>query len=42
MCNLGVPKFSFVIRYFLDQCRTQKMCDKTILENGGPLESIPD
>ena len=42
MCNRGVPKFSFIIRYFLDQCRTQKICDKAILENGGPLESVPN
>ena len=42
MCNHVAEKLSFVIRYFPDQCRTQQMCDRTILENGGMLESIPN
>ena len=33
-------KLPFLIRYVPDQYKTQKMCDKAILENGGTLKSI--
>ena len=32
----------FVIMYVLDGFKTQEMCDKVILENGGMLKFIPD
>ena len=31
-----------VLRYVPDQDKTQQMCDKAILENGGILMSVPD
>ena len=37
-----VKKLPFVISYVPDQYKTQKTCDKAILENGGTLESVPD
>ena len=37
-----VKKLPFVIRYILDWYRTQEMCDKPVLENGGTLESVSD
>ena len=44
MCKHAVKKFTiwYVTRYFPDQYKTQQMCDKAILENGGTLESVPD
>ena len=27
---------------FLINCKTQEMCDKAALENGGTLNSVPD
>ena len=38
MCNHAFKKLLFVIRYFSDQCRTQQMCDRAILENRGTLD----
>ena len=35
-------KLPFLIRYIPEQCKTQKMYDKVILEKGGTLESVPD
>ena len=35
-------KLPFVIRYVLDQQKTQQMWDKAFLENDGTLESVPD
>ena len=32
----------FLLRYVSDQYKTQQICDKTILENGGTLQSVPD
>ena len=37
-----VKKLPFVIRYVLHRCKTQQVCDKAVLENGGRLESVPD
>ena len=34
-------KLPFVIRYILNRYKTQQMCDKTVLENGGATESVP-
>ena len=42
MCKHAVKKLPFVIRYVPDQYKTQKMCNKAILENGRTLESVPD
>ena len=41
MCKQAVKKLPFLIRYVLDQYKTQ-LCDKAILENGGTLKSVPD
>ena len=37
-----VKKLSYLLRYVPDQYKTQQMCYKAILENGGTLESVPD
>ena len=42
MSKHAVKKLPFVIRYVPDQYKTQQMCDKAILENGGTLESVPE
>ena len=42
MWKHAVKKLPFVIRYVSDQYKTQKMCDKAILENVGTLDSVPD
>ena len=36
-----VKKLPFLLRYVLDQYKTQQMCDKTILENAGTLKYVP-
>ena len=41
MCKHAVNKLLFIIRYVPDQYKTQQMCDKSILENGGTLEAVP-
>ena len=41
MCKHAVKKLLFIIRYVPDQYKTQQMCDKSILENGGTLEAVP-
>ena len=41
MCKHGVKKLLFVIRHVLGRYKTQKICDKSILENGRMLESVP-
>ena len=40
MCRHAVKKLP-LLRYVTDQHKTQQMCDKAILENGGTLKSIP-
>ena len=42
MYKHAVEKLSFVIRYVPDRYKTQEMCDKAILENGGMLKPVPD
>ena len=37
-----VKKLLFVVKYVPDRCKTNKMCNKIIIENGGLLEFIPD
>ena len=39
MCKHAVKKHPRLLR---DQCNTQQMCDKAILETGGTLKSVPD
>ena len=41
MCKQAVTKLPFVIRYDLCRYKTQRMCDTTILEKDGTLESVP-
>ena len=33
---------SSILRYVPDHCKTQKICDKAILEKSGTLDSFPD
>ena len=42
MCKHAVKRLPFVIRYIPDRYKTQQMCDKAILENGGILKSVSD
>ena len=42
MCKHAVKKLPFVIRYVSNQYKTQKMCDKAVVENGGTLKFVPD
>ena len=42
MCKNEIKNLHFVTRYVRHQQKTQKMCDKSILENGGTSESVPD
>ena len=35
-------KLPYLLRYIPDRCKTQQMCEKAILENGGTLKSVPD
>ena len=42
ICKRAVKKVPYLLRYISDQYKTQKMCDKTILENGGIWKCFPD
>ena len=42
MCKYAVKKLPFVVRYVPDLYKTQQMCNKAIIENGGTFESVPD
>ena len=33
---------TYLLRYVSNRYKTQQMCDKTILENGGILKSFPE
>ena len=37
LCKHAVKKLPYLLRYFPDQYKTQQMCEKGILENGGTL-----
>ena len=40
MCKCIVKKLPNLLRYVPDQYRTQQMCDKASLENGGTLQPV--
>ena len=40
VCKHAVTKLPYLLRYVPDQCKTQQMCDKAILENGRKLKSV--
>ena len=47
MSKDGVKKLPYLrlrlkLIYATDQCKTQQMCDKAILENGGTLNFVSD
>ena len=42
MCKHAVKTLPFILRYVSDQYKTQQMCDKAILENGGTLKLVPN
>ena len=42
MCKHAVKKVPYLLRYVPDQYKTQQMCNKAILENGGTLKSTTD
>ena len=42
MFKHAVKKIPYLLRYVSDQYRTQQMCDKAIIENGGTLKCVPD
>ena len=37
-----MQKLLYLLRYVPYQYKTQQMCDKAIIENGGTLKSVPD
>ena len=37
-----MKKFPVTLRYISDQYKSQEVCDKAVLENGGTLTSVPD
>ena len=41
-CVRWVKELPVILRYISDQYKSQEMCDKAILENGGTLTSVPD
>ena len=41
-CVRWVKHLPVILRYISDQYKSQEMCDKAILENGGTLTSVPD
>ena len=42
MCKHAVKKLPYLLRYVPDQYKTQKICNKAFLENGGTLNPIAD
>ena len=42
MSKHALKQLLFVMRYVPDDCKTQQVCDKVILGNGGMLESVFD
>ena len=42
MCKHAVKKLPYLLRYVLDQYKSQQMCDKAILESVEILKSVPD
>ena len=42
MFKYAVKKLPYLLSYVPDRYKTQPMCDKAVLENGGTLKSIPD
>ena len=40
--SMQLKKLPYLFRYVPDQYKTQQICDKAILENGGALKSFPD
>ena len=38
----ALKNLSYLLRYVPDQYNTQQVCDKSLLENGGTLKSVPD
>ena len=41
MCKHAVKNLPYLLRYVLDQYKTQQMCDIVISENGRTLNSLP-
>ena len=42
MWKHAVNKWKLEIRYVSDWYKTQGMCDKAVVENGGALKFVPD
>ena len=42
MCKHAGRILPYLLRYVPDQYKTQQICDKAILENGGTLKSVSD
>ena len=39
---MQLKKLTFVLRYVLDQNKTQQVCDKAVVENGGTFKFVTD
>ena len=42
LCKHPTKKLRYLLRYARHQYKTQNICDKAILENGGTLKPVPD
>ena len=42
MCKHATQKFPYLLRYVPDQDKAQQISDKSILENGGTLNSVTE
>ena len=42
MCKHAIQKFPYLLRYVPDQYKAQQISDKSILENGGTLNSVTE
>ena len=42
MCDRVVSEYPFLIVYCLDECKTQRMCDKAVDDSLGSLKLIRD
>ena len=38
MCKHDIKKLLYLLRYVSDKYKTQQMCDKSIIENGGMVK----
>ena len=42
MCDKAVSDDTFMLKYRLDRCKTQEMCDKAVIGFLSALKYVPD